>query len=233
MIKSPLFGIAIAIILSIGNAKGQSYFEFGQNNPYTISVQAGIGTYSSVSNRVDHKLFDQQGVVLFNGDYKLRLSDISDLCGLHATVPVRNFSVGFGMEFERLRMFEIELINGSQTETHAFYEYFMMGKFFAHVEYPIVLGRADGWRLLPYARGGYYIMAMVRSTSLFGENRNGATWMGGLGTVVERDLGDWLSVIAGINGEYKYFRNTSLERPTIRQHFFSGALTFGVRAKLW
>lgn len=206
--------LCILSLLLLGeNAFAQpSYFLLDdKSSMHFVGLSYGFGTTGWRSNLENYDLIDQYGVVLVSGDGSFRVQNRQESVHLETLVPLSQgkWRAGLGLTFEEFSVYEIdvEASLGNIAATKPFAERFRFDKVFGQVEVPLPILENPFVSFNANVRGGWYGFSSVGSSSLFGEERIGRSWFGGLGLLCDVMVYDRVYLVVMPYAEYKYFSN--------------------------
>ena len=221
----------LAILVSFSSFSfGQGYYQRNEGYQF-ISLSAGLGSNHWRAMATDYSLWDPRGNKIVDDESSsLTTQTYSDLYEIEILFPVEQWRIGGGLNFELFTLLNVELHTEQGSQQHGFPEVFSANKLFVHAERPILQSRNENFEWNAGVKAGKYVLSMVNSTSLFGENRFGATWFGEVHTGIQFRVIDYLYACAYGFTDYKYFDNTKLESPQdIRYHIMTYGAAVSVR----
>lgn len=200
-------------------------------NKYFLSLAYGIGQarwYSSVNNT---ELYDPNGAVVRDGNFKFNARNHTRLFNAEVLIPVAKVRLGVGMNFENYDLDKLDLKNGGNASSlYPFNESFRMDKITGILEYPFSCLEKTPFTLNLQAKMGYIGFTKVNSVNLFGGATVPKTFFVASGLVMDYEIVKRIYVFASPMVSYNYCRTSKYELPvTIMHRIITGNFLIGVR----
>ena len=225
--------IAMICMISAEAFAQPSYYARNGKAKSFVGLSYGIGTTRWYSVSDDYNLFDPRGNQINSGDFKFNARNSSQSLQIETLSPMSGgkWRFGMGIQFEEYSLYRVTIEDDTgPSTTLPFVERFRFDKFFMQGEIPLKWPNSKVFSLNVNMQAGWYGFTGVRSTSLFGEDRLGETWFGGVGAVGEIHLSDLIYLVCKPMVQYKYFINSRDEEPgRIRHRMFDYSILAGVR----
>jgi hypothetical protein len=215
------------LLFCLHGAEAQYIRKYLAENKQEVMVYIGVGVQHGTSNRKGHILVGPEGNMIAQGDYKLHLNNHSEIAGMQVSTPVGDLRIGAGIEFERQLLYRVRIENNGQQRRHNFYEGYHSDKAFLMLSYPVVTDSYGFWELTPSIMAGAFWFSMLSNNTLFGFVEANAGPFTRIQGAISRKW-DFMRISVMAYGDYRHFRNTSLNGASIRQHFINSGGLFGI-----
>jgi hypothetical protein len=200
---------------------------------YFVSAGYGIGTSRWYSNLDNSELYDKFGSVIQSGYIRFKAKNSTQVYDLNVQFPIGKIRLGMGIDFEQYFLDKLEITASPGADAHVilFDESFRFEKFFGQVEVPFWPESKSDFSLNFNGRIGYFSYSGVERFNFFGEEALAKTWFTNVGFIADYRFYPHGYLFVHPNFEYKYFKNSPVENPSIIRHnILTGTITFGVRA---
>ncbi|MCC7050468.1 MAG: hypothetical protein IT239_01640 [Bacteroidia bacterium] len=227
----------LMIFFSInGYSQGRPYQPVKHSEKYFASFYYGEGRARWVSNVSYTDLYNPDGQLIEPSSIKtnFKIRNTSKTYGLDVSAPYGPLRLGLGIGFENFFLDKIILSSTSNKAYLPFNESFRFNKIGFTTEYPLPVFKEKRVSLNLLARTGYYGFNSVKSYNFFGGNYLGNTLFAGLGILGDIEIVPRYFLFIVLNGDYKYYRNSAKEMPSIiRHHIYTGSIQAGLRINMY
>lgn len=234
MKKSALL-ISFALLLG-----GSCFAQFGRHwyseqkknkEKYFLSVGYGLGKAFWYSEMLRTSIYDRSGSTLESGTFKFRASNASTFYDLNVLCPVGNFRMGLGLNFEKFYLTKLELRQTvSMNKVVLYDESFRFDKIFVQFEIPFWPESRSRYSLSANTRFGFFSFNNVDRINLFGDDALASSVFITLSPVVDVQLYPGIALFFQPLGEFKYFKNPSVDPGGIVHHnIFTCSGMIGIR----
>lgn len=224
--KIHLCAALFLLIFSTLTAQKSRLFKDGPSDKYFIAFSYGMGTANWSSKLGASALYDTSGNELFAGDINFKAKNTLRSIGLDVSAPVMNVRLGMGICFEEFYLEKIR-INNVQ---YFFADKFRFEKLFAQIEIPINSWSNEHFSVNVKSQAGYYGYSFISHINLFGMENKASVLFLNSGFIADYKIYPHTYLFIHPTVEYKYFRNSAREAPSIVLHnIWSFAAQFGLR----
>lgn len=199
---------------------------------YFVGLGYGIGNAYWSSSLDNSQLYDKYGAVIQSGYIRFKARNKTELIDLNVQFPIAKIRVGMGICFEEyyLDKLEITASPGADAMVILFDESFRFEKFYGQVEVPFWPESKSDFSLGFNGRIGYFGYSGVERLNFFGEEALAKTFFTNLGLVADYRVYPHVYIYLQPNFEFKYFKNSPVENPSIIRHNIVGyGATGGIR----
>jgi hypothetical protein len=222
------------LLVSLGSSAQFGYFKRleRKQEKYFVGLGYGVGTAHWRSNLDNSQLYDKFGAVIQSGYIRFKAKNSTEFLDLTVQFPLAKIRLGMGINFEKyfLDKLEITASPGADAKVILFDESFRFEKFFGIIEVPFWPESKSDFSLSGNSRLGYFGYSGVERLNFFGEESLAKTYFGNLGFIADYRFYPHAYVFVNPSFEYKYFKNSPQENPSIIRHnIFSYMISAGVR----
>lgn len=199
---------------------------------YFVGLAYGVGTARWNSNLDNSQLYDKYGAVVQSGYIRFKAKNSTEQYDLTVEFPLAKVRLGMGINFEKyyLDKLEITASPGADAKVMLFDESFRFEKFFGICEVPFWPESKSDFTLAAQGRLGYFGYSGVERLNFFGEEALAKTYFTNVGFVADYRFYPHAYVYIHPSFEYKYFKNSPVENPSIIRHnIFTGTIVAGIR----
>lgn len=194
---------------------------------YFVAIGYGIGTARWNSNLDNSQLYDKYGAVIQSGYIRFKARNSTELLDLNVQFPLAKIRLGMGINFEKFYLDKLEITQspGADATLILFDESFRFEKFFGQIEVPFWPESKSDFSLSGNGHIGYFGYSGVERFNFFGEEALAKTFFATIGFIADYRVYPHAYVYLHPYTEYKYFKNSPVENPSIIRH---NILTYGI-----
>ena len=196
----------------------------------------GVGKATWYSQLRQSDIFDKNGAVVNSGNLKFKAHNNSSVYLVEVAFPVADVRLGIGINFENFFLDKLELNTRGNKKILVFDESFRFDKIYGTLEIPWINNSHRGSSVNFNSRFGYFGITGLDRINFFGVEAIAKTYFIGGGILADLRLFPHVHIFINPYLEYKYFKNSPLEIPSVIRHniiTFSclGGLRFDVSRK--
>ncbi|MGQ0826838.1 MAG: hypothetical protein ACT4ON_00435 [Bacteroidota bacterium] len=211
----------------------QYEYRYSDKKSTRYMVTGGCGTGVSYwSSKIENtELYNKYGSPITSGNLKYKSKTAITSYDLNVIMPVAEFMLGLGVNFENNIMDKIDIkAPYPDAGPVLFDQRFRIEKIYALVEVPLQKQIRKNFIASVQARLGYYGYSGVDRENFFGQVEMPNSYFIGIGAVASYRIVPHTFIYVLPSFEYKYFQNNGSEKPvSIIHNIYTFIATAGVR----
>lgn len=200
---------------------------------YFATIGAGKGKAFWQSELGNTLIYDLSGASYASGNVQFHTSGNYDTYYLEASMPISNFRLGMGINFQYHYIDKLTLEQPTGEKMILYSESFRFDKIYFNYELPFYPKSEHPFNCGLKGNIGYFGVSFVDHHNFFGEEALAKTWFYTLGLIPDYKLYPHTYVFLYPNVEYTYFNNAKSENPAeIKHHIFQWCISAGIRVDM-